>query len=155
MSLQPRTEQTRDLSTLNPTSSVRCPMTTSSHHPLSTVKTLVAVSVMALTLLGAGSAAAEVADAEANLPASLRADYQGAQSAVVDAEANLPASSRADYQGVESAVADAEANLPASSRADYQGVESAVADAEANLPASSRADYRGTEIAVLAGRLLL
>jgi hypothetical protein len=122
-------------------------MTASSHHPLSTVKTLVAASMMALALLGAGSAAAEVADAEANLPASSRADYQGVESAVADAEANLPASSRADYRGTEIAVADAEANLPASSRADYQGVESAVADAEANLPPSSRADYRGTEFA--------
>ena len=144
MSLQPRTKNTRDLFTLNP----RCHMTASFHHPLSTVKTLVAASMMALTLLGAGSAAAQVTDAEANLPASSRADYRGVESAVADAEANLPASSRADYQGVESAVADAEANLPASSRADYQGVESAVADAEANLPASSRADYRGTQSAV-------
>ena len=144
MSLQPRTKNTRDLFTLNP----RCHMTASFHHPLSTVKTLVAASMMALTLLGAGSAAAQVTDAEANLPASSRADYRGVESAVADAEANLPASSRADYQGVESAVADAEANLPASSRADYRGVESAVADAEANLPASSRADYQGVESAV-------
>ncbi len=62
-------------------------MTASSHHSVSTLKTLVAASVMALTLLGAGST---VADAEVNLPPSSRADYQGTGSTVADAEVNLP-----------------------------------------------------------------
>ena len=92
MHLPPRTEQTSDLSTLNPTSfPVRYPMTTSFHHRVSTVKTLVAVSMMALTLLGAGSAAAQAADAEATVAPSSRADYRGTETAeVADAEANLP-----------------------------------------------------------------